>query len=83
MNIDVQGRFELGIQGSASHGSMGASPSGMSFSIDSSYLGSIAAVMSDLMKPGATALQVMLRPAYSLATVFVNPNTPAWQCHQQ
>jgi hypothetical protein len=28
------------------------------------------------MNPGATALQVMLRPANSLATVFVRPITP-------
>lgn len=45
--------------------------------IISSYLGSIAAVMSEAMKPGATALQVMLRGAYSRATVFVSPSTPA------
>ena len=37
----------------------------------------MALVMSDLMNPGATALQVILRPAYSLATVFVSPITPA------
>lgn len=45
----------------------------------SSYLGSMAAVMSDAMKPGATALQVMLRAANSRATAFVSPMTPAWQ----
>ncbi len=43
----------------------------------SSYLGSMAAVMSEAMKPGATALQVMLRAANSRATVFVRPITPA------
>ena len=43
-----------------------------------SYFGSIAAVISDAMKPGATALHVMLRDAYSRAVVFVSPITPAW-----
>ena len=45
--------------------------------IISSYLGSIAAVMSEAMKPGATALHVMPRGANSRATVFVRPMTPA------
>jgi hypothetical protein len=53
------------------------SPSGMLLRIPSSYFLSMAAVMSLAMKPGATALQVMLRPAYSLATVLVRPSTPA------
>lgn len=48
----------------------------------SSYLGSMAAVMSEAMKPGATALQVMLRAANSRATVFVRPITPAWHTPQ-
>ena len=45
--------------------------------IISSYLGSMAAVMSEAMKPGATALQVIPRGANSRATVFVKPMTPA------
>lgn len=45
--------------------------------IISSYLGSIAAVMSEAMKPGATALHVMPLGANSRATVFVKPMTPA------
>lgn len=52
------------------------SPSGMPASICASYFSGIAAVMSLAMKPGATALQVMLRPAYSRATVLVKPITP-------
>ena len=43
----------------------------------SSYFLSIFAVMSDAMKPGAMALQVMLRPLNSLATVFDRPIKPA------
>ena len=43
----------------------------------SSYLGSMFAVMSEAMKPGATALHVMPLPANSRATVFVRPMTPA------
>lgn len=43
----------------------------------SSYLGSIAAVMSEAIKPGATALHVMPLGANSRATVFVRPRTPA------
>ena len=52
-------------------------PSGISDRIFSSYLESMAAVMSDAMKPGATALHVIPRPANSRATVFVSPMTPA------
>jgi hypothetical protein len=37
----------------------------------------ISAVMSEAMKPGATALQVMLRAEYSRATDLVSPITPA------
>lgn len=46
-----------------------------------SYLASMLAVMSDAMKPGATALQVIPRPANSRATVFVRPMTPACSHH--
>lgn len=37
----------------------------------------MAAVMSVAMKPGATALTVMFRPASSFARDFVMPMTPA------
>ena len=56
-------------------------PRGIVARMDASYLGSIAAVMSEAMKPGATALQVMPRPEYSRATVLVNPITPACHTH--
>jgi hypothetical protein len=49
----------------------------MPFRMASSYLGSMALVMSLAMKPGATALQVMLRAAHSRAVVLVRPRTPA------
>ena len=45
--------------------------------IVSSYLGSIAAVMSEAINPGATALHVIPRAANSRATVLVRPMTPA------
>jgi hypothetical protein len=41
-------------------------------------LASIAAVMSLAMKPGATALHVIVRLAHSRAVVLVRPMTPAW-----
>lgn len=39
--------------------------------------------MSDAMKPGATALHVMLRALYSRATDLVSPITPAWATHSK
>ena len=53
------------------------SPRGMPLRMVSSYFLSMAAVMSEAMKPGATALQVMVRPEYSRAVVLVRPMTPA------
>jgi hypothetical protein len=58
------------------------SPRGMPARICASYFSGMAAVMSDAMKPGATALQVMLRPAYSRAVVLVRPITPAHTASQ-
>jgi len=52
------------------------SPRGMPARICASYFSGMAAVMSEAMKPGATALQVMLRPEYSRAVVLVKPITP-------
>lgn len=54
-------------------------PKGMDLRIASSYFLSILAVMSDAMKPGATALQVMFLEEYSLAIDLVSPITPACQ----
>jgi hypothetical protein len=54
------------------------SPRGMPARICASYFSGIAAVMSEAIKPGATALHVMLRPAYSRAVVLVSPITPAF-----
>ena len=59
------------------------SPSGMLARMDSSYFLSMAAVMSEAMKPGAMALQVMPRDEYSRATVLVSPMTPACEGEQQ
>ena len=60
-------------------------PSGMVARIASSYFLSILAVISDAMKPGATALDVMFLLANSLANVLVRPKTPAYNtmlpCH--
>ena len=52
-------------------------PRGICLRMLSVYLGSIALVISDSMYPGAMALHEMDLPAYSLATVFVKPITPA------
>ena len=65
-----------------SQGGGNRTPSGISDRIFSSYLESMAAVMSDAMKPGATALHVMPRPANSRATVLVSPITPACELRQ-
>ncbi len=54
-------------------------PSGTAPRILASISGPSSAVMSDAMKPGATALTVMLRAEYSRATDFVRPITPAWR----
>ena len=53
-------------------------PSGICLRIVSSICLSSAFVRSVGTKPGATALQVMLRLAISRATVFVNPMRPAF-----
>lgn len=51
--------------------------SGTADRILASISGPNSAVMSLLMKPGATALTQMLRDEYSRATLLVRPMTPA------
>ena len=57
-------------------------PSGMVARMASSYFLSILEVISDAMKPGAIALDVIFLLANSLANVFVSPSTPACSIQQ-
>ncbi len=52
---------------------------GIAFFISSFTLSDSTSVIAVVMKPGATAFEVIPLPAYSLAIVLVNPIIPAFE----